>query len=142
MIDHEAVVETVRAALVSLDASIEENMRWENDAREPPEPDVTYVEESFIPYAEVPIGSGYDRLTGEVRYTVVMPRGTGTGEGRALAGRIKSLFPAGRSLVGKTVVTVDGSEILAGRTKDEARYALPVVVMIRTEALRSGGVGP
>jgi len=139
-VDHNAVVQTFHAELARLDESILSKIRWENEADDPTGVQDFYVEATFLPYAETPVGSGYDRLTGELRLAVMGPRGRGVDDLRQVALQLKALFRAGQSLVGETVVVVLSCEILSGRSKDEMRYALPVVVSFRSDALRDRGV--
>ncbi len=138
MIDVDEVVTTVRSKLLALpDLDLSTQLAWENNAFDPPDEESLYVEEKFIPFGERNAGSGYDRLTGEVRFTVVMPRGKGTEEGRALATQIKSLYPIDSSIVGVVTVVVEGSEVLSGRDHGDTRYAIPVSVSVRAGALRT-----
>ncbi len=131
------ILTTMRTQLMSLDSISEEQLVYENEASDGSAVTELEIEESFTPFGEAPIGSGYDRLTGEVRYSVLVPRGDGASAGRKLATEIKQLFPAGGSIVGKITVTVDNSQVLSGRVRDETRFSIPVAMIIRVEALRA-----
>lgn len=137
MIDNEAVVVTARAPLSGVAQLDTAQIAWEN-VEFNPTPGVTYVRERWVPSDEFPATTGMDRVVGQLVLDVMIPRGTGTIEGRALAVAIKNRYPAGHSISnGPTTVIVLSSRVEPGFVWDETRYAIPVSIFIRSEATRN-----
>ncbi len=76
MIDPEQVVLTARSRIGGV-PELEGKVVWENEDSDAAGlgSDDFQVDEEFNHFATVPIGTGYDRLTGELRFTVSVPRG-------------------------------------------------------------------
>lgn len=138
MIDHLAVLRTLRLPLTTLDADTYGTIRWENveydEANDPP-PDL-YIEEQFVPMAEVPVATQQDRMTGEYRLYVSVPRGSGSDTASEVASRLKNAYTLGAAIGGVTSVIVTGRRVDPGGTVDETRYVVPVVLSFRTDGFR------
>lgn len=136
MIDDMAVVLTARGALNAIDDVPETQFLWENEDHSAADPNLLQVEEVVTTLGENHVGSQVDRLVLNIRYNVLVPRGSGTTDARRVATKIKQLFKIGSSIVGAATIVVDGSEVLGGRARDEARWSTPVSIIVRAEALR------
>lgn len=138
MIDTNAVRRTLRAPLTGLDADIFATIRWENveyDEGADAPPDL-YIEEQLVPMVEWPVATKTDRMIGEYRLYVSVPRGSGADRPAEVASYLKNAYSMGEAISGSATVVVTGREVEPGGNVDRTRYVVPVVITFRTDGFR------
>lgn len=133
MIDHKAVINTIRTqAKTATGWPPEDQVDRENVEFDKPQ-DKLWIKESYVPGQEFQNATGQTMMRGHVEYAVMIPRGSSTEQADSLSLAIRNVFKPSTGLGG--LITVVRAERLPGTPASEGPwYKIPVRIYFWTQS--------